>query len=246
MAVRDRPLYLQVYSSLREQIEKGGVKVGDFLPPEPELQKRFRVSRTTVRKAVDLLSKEGRVDAMQGRGTEVLDFKAIQNLQYVTSFSETLRDKGFSVRYRDITVDFVSGPQRVVRELKINPDVQLVRIQRITLANDKPIALMTNYLLPDLVPGIETKIEKMKSLYSFLEEEYAINIRSALEYISAKPASASEAEKLNVAEGSPLLVVRRITQGDRRPIEVAILLIIANKFEYSVYTKDRPSRSRFG
>ena len=243
MAVRDRPLYLQVYSSLREQIEKGGVKVGDFLPPELELQKRFRVSRTTVRKAVDLLSKEGRVDAMQGRGTEVLDFKAIQNLQYVTSFSETLRDKGFSVRYRNITVDFVSGPQRVVRELKINPDVQLVRIQRITLANDKPIALMTNYLLPDLVPGIETKIATMKSLYSFLEEEYAIKIRSALEYISAKPASPSEAEKLNVSEGSPLLVVRRVTQSDRLPIEVAILLIIANKFEYSVYTKDRPPRA---
>ena len=246
MAVRDMPLYLQVYRSLRAQIESGDVKVGDFLPPEPELEKRFKVSRTTVRKAVDLLSKEGRVDAMQGRGTEVLDFKAIQNLQYVTSFSETLRDKGFAVRYRNITVDLVSGPQRVVGELKINPDVRLVRIQRITLANGKPIALMTNYLLPDLVPGIEKKIAKMKSLYSFLEEEYAINIRSATEYISAKPASPSEAEKLNVSEGSPLLVVRRITQSDRRPIEVAILLIIANRFEYSVYTKDRPPRSSLG
>jgi GntR family transcriptional regulator len=243
MAVRDRPLYLQVYASLRAQIEKGDVKVGEYLPPEPELQKRFKVSRTTVRKAVDLLSKEGRVDAMQGRGTEVLDFKAIQNLQYVTSFSETLRDKGFSVRYRDITVDFVSGPQRVVGELKINPDVRLVRIQRTTLANEKPIALMTNYLLPDLVPGIETKIANMKSLYSFLEEEYAITIERAIEYISAKPASLSEAEKLNVSVGSPLLVVRRITQSDRRPFEVAILLINANKFEYSVYTKDRPPRA---
>lgn len=246
MAVRDMPLYLRVYRSLRAQIESGDVKVGDFLPPEPELEKKFKVSRTTVRKAVDLLSKEGRVDAMQGRGTEVLDFKAIQNLQYVTSFSETLRDKGFAVRYRNITVDLVSGPQRVVGELKINPDVRLVRIQRITLANEKPIALMTNYLLPDLVPGIEKKIAKMKSLYSFLEEEYAINIRSAIEYISAKPASPSEAEKLNVSEGSPLLVVRRITQSDRRPIEVAILLIIANRFEYSVYTKDRPPRSSLG
>ena len=71
-----------------------------------------------MRKAVELLSKEGRVDAMQGRGTEVLDFKAIQNLRYVTSFSETLSEKGFSVRYRDITVDLVSAPKRVVGELK--------------------------------------------------------------------------------------------------------------------------------
>jgi GntR family transcriptional regulator len=246
MAVRDRPLYLQVYASLKAQIEKGGIRIGDYLPPELELQKRFRVSRTTVRKAVELLSKEGRVDAMQGRGTEVLDFKAIQNLQYVTSFSETLSEKGFSVRYRDITVDLVSAPKRVVGELKISPDARLVRIQRITLANEKPIALMTNYLLPDLVPGIETKIADMRSLYSFLEDEYAINIKSAIEYISAKPAIPSEAKKLCVPVGSPLLVVRRITQGDRRPIEVAVLLIVANKFEYSVYTKDRPPRAGFG
>jgi GntR family transcriptional regulator len=146
MGARDRPLYLRVYRSLRAQMENGDVKVGDFLPPEPELQ---------------------------------------------------------------------------------------------------PIALITNYLLPDLVPGIEKKILKMKSLYSFLEEEYAINIEAAPDYITAKAASPSEAEKLYVPEGAPLLVVRRITQSDGRPIEVAILLIIANKFEYSVYTKERPPRSRF-
>ena len=56
----------------------------------------------------------------------------------------------------------------------------------------------------------------MRSLYSFLEEEYAINIKSAIEYISAKPAIPSEAKKLCVPVGSLcwwFVGLRRVTGG---------------------------------
>jgi len=244
MAPNNSPRYLRVYSSLKSQMENGDLKVGDFLPPEPDLQKLFNVSRTTVRRAVEILSQEGFVATMQGKGTEVLDFKATQNLQYVTSFSETLREKGFTVAYRDITVSQVLPPRRVAIELKISPDITLVKIQRVTVANNKPIAITVNYLLPDLVPGIETRIARMESLYTFLETEYNVTIEAAIDYISATAASAAEAEMLQVPVSAPLLVVRRITYSGRRAIEVAILHIIAEKYEYSVYSKTRPPHAR--
>src|SRR5512137_610788 len=101
------PRYLWVYDSLKNQIETEDYKVGDFLPPEPELQKTFRVSRTTVRKAVEMLAQQGFVYIRQGKGTQVLDFKATQKLGNVTSFSETLREKGFTVTHADVRVDLV-------------------------------------------------------------------------------------------------------------------------------------------
>jgi GntR family transcriptional regulator len=61
------PRYLRVYGSLKAQME-----VGDFLPAEPELRKLFNVSRTTVRRAMELLAQEGFVSIQQGKGTEVL------------------------------------------------------------------------------------------------------------------------------------------------------------------------------
>ena len=87
--------------------------MGDYLPPEPELQKTFQVSRTTVRKAVEMLAQQGFVYIRQGRGTQILDFKATQKLGFVTSFSETLREKGFTVTQADIRVDFVPRRRRI-------------------------------------------------------------------------------------------------------------------------------------
>jgi GntR family transcriptional regulator len=234
------PRYLRVYGSLKAQVEAGDYKVGDFLPAEPELQKLFNVSRTTVRRAVELLSQEGFLSIQQGKGTEVLDFKATQRLQYVTSFSETLRDKGFTVRSRDIAVDFIAAPRRIAADLKVEAEAELVRIQRVTLANGKPIAIIVNYLLPELVPGIEKRIGTMKSLYAFLEAEYNVRIEAATDFISAKAASAAEAEKLEVPAESPLLVVKRVTYSRGRPIEVAILHVVADRYEYCAQSKDRP------
>ena len=236
------PLYMRVYSSLKNQIESGDYKFGEFLPPEHELNKMFNVSRTTVRKAVEILAHQGFVYVRQGKGTEVLDFKATQKLQYVTSFSETLREQGFAVSYQDVTMDFVSAPRRIAAELKTEPGSQLVKIGRITLANNKPIAVMTNYLLPEMVPDIQDKIAKMTSLYAFLESEYNIVMEAATDYISARAATTVEAEMLEVPVSYPLLVVRRVTHSGGRPVEIAILRIVADRYEYCVHTKDRPPR----
>jgi GntR family transcriptional regulator len=236
------PRYLWVYNSLKHQIEVEDFKVGDFLPPEPELQKTFHVSRTTVRKAVEMLAQQGFVYIRQGRGTQVMDFRATQKLGFVTSFSETLREKGVTVTQADVHVDFVPAPRRIALDLQIESNERLVRIERVTLANGTPIALMTNYLLPTIAPGIEKRIGGMTGLYSFLESEYNLVIEAATDFISARDVTDAEAQKLQIPEHSPLLVVRRITHSGGRPIEVAILLIVADKYEYSVHTKDRPPR----
>ena len=54
------PAYKQVYDALLEKIEKKEYPTGSLLPAEPELEKMFQVSRTTVRKAVELLSRSTR------------------------------------------------------------------------------------------------------------------------------------------------------------------------------------------
>ena len=240
---RTIPRYLWVYNSLKAEIEAEDIKVGDYLAPEPELQKRFQVSRTTIRKATEMLGQQGFVYIKQGKGTQILDFKATQKLGFVTSFSETLREKGFTVTQADITVDYVSAPRRVAADLKVEPGARVVKIERTTMANAAPIALMTNYLLSELVPDIEKRIAGMSSLYSFLESEYNLMFDAATDFITARQASPTEAEKLQVPESSPLLMVRRITYSGGRPIEVAFLLVVADKYEYCVHTKERLPRT---
>jgi GntR family transcriptional regulator len=237
------PRYLWVYNSLKTQIEIDEYKVGDFLPPEPELGKIYGVSRTTVRKAVEMLAQQGFVYIRQGKGTEILDFKTTQKLGFVTSFSETLREQGYTVTQADVRVDFITASRRIAEDLHVSPGERLVRIERVTQANGAPVALMTNFLLPELVPGIDKRMSGMNSLYSFLESEFNVVIEAATDFITARVSTPDEAKRLCVPEGSPLLVVRRITFSGGRRIELAVLLVIADKYEYCVHTKERPPRA---
>ena len=216
---------------------------GDFLPPEPELEKVFRVSRTTIRKAVEMLQEQGFLLIRQGIGTRILDFKATQKLQYVTSFSETLREQGFHVGHQLLSLTFEPAAGRLAEDLNVKEGVPLVSILRLANANSLPIAIMSNYLLEEIVPGIKEKSGKIGSLYAFLEDEYHLYIDAATDYISARIAEPDEERLLGIQEGEPLLIVKRVSFSGGRPVEVAQLKIIADKYEYSVHTKDRPPRA---
>jgi GntR family transcriptional regulator len=65
------PVYVQLASILREQIETGKLQRDRPLPSEATLQQEYGVARGTVRKAVELLRDHGLVVTVQGRGTYV-------------------------------------------------------------------------------------------------------------------------------------------------------------------------------
>ena len=51
--------YVQVYNTLKKQIESGEYAIGEEFPSEGELQSRFQVSRDTVRKSLGMLENQG-------------------------------------------------------------------------------------------------------------------------------------------------------------------------------------------
>ncbi len=233
-------LYWEVYQALRKKILSGEYEIGEQLPTESELQSTFNVSRITIRKAIEMLAADGYVLTKQGRGTEVLDPKTTQKLNYISSFSETLIERGYRVSLKDVRVSIIEPSSRVNAELKLKPGEKVVRIYRVRMANDKPIAIMTNYIPEKYLPGIEGKMDELESLYHLLETEYHVNLETAIESIGACAAGATEADILDVPVGYPLLTSRRITFADRRPFEVVVSSIVADKYEYKVFLKGRP------
>ena len=63
-----QPLYQQLQRAIREAIEQQVLAPNDALPPERELASELRVSRITVRKAIDALVEEGLLVRRQGSG----------------------------------------------------------------------------------------------------------------------------------------------------------------------------------
>lgn len=74
---------------LREDLAKNGGRSGYKLPTEAELTRRYRMSRQTVRHALQLLAEEGLVQSRQGSGTYTTGLSrdpASRQIAVVTSF----------------------------------------------------------------------------------------------------------------------------------------------------------------
>ncbi len=65
------PLHRRLEQALRHEIGAGALGVGARLPSEPELSRRYGISRATVRQAVGSLAAAGLVRRVPGRGTFV-------------------------------------------------------------------------------------------------------------------------------------------------------------------------------
>src|SRR5918997_4678363 len=65
------PLYYQLQELLKEQIESGAWKPGERMPSEPELARRFGISRVVVRQALAILEDDRQIVRIKGRGTFV-------------------------------------------------------------------------------------------------------------------------------------------------------------------------------
>ena len=76
---------------LRDAIRTGHWHSDERLPTESELAGTFRVSKITVRQALQGLAEEGYIRREQGRGTFVAEVKLDQGPRELTSFSEEMR-----------------------------------------------------------------------------------------------------------------------------------------------------------
>lgn len=227
-----------LYQNLKEKIMDSTYKKGDFLPPEPMLCEIYNVSRTTVRKAVQELVKSGFVTVKQGRGTQVCDTKTYQHLNNISSFTQTLRARGYVVETKGMHISLEIPPENIADALGLSPQQKVYHLQRIQMADGKPIGFMDNYLVPDFFPQFEDAENNFTSLYEYVKEKYGLNITSSIDKISAKCADFIESQLLNIPTGSPLLVNNRITFTDSKAFEYVIMVVDATKYEFTVQLKD--------
>lgn len=219
MELKDnRPRHEQISDWLREQITTGELEAGEQLPSENELGKEFDVSRVTVRHALTTLDNEGLIYRRQGLGSFVSDVELQQPLVCLTDFAEDMHRAGLTARSEVINQEVVRCDPRVCKKLNLDNDTSVLRLDRLRLGNDLPIAFDITWLpmfYGQLLDGHDLKHE---TIYKILEQEYDIAILRGQYKIKAANASDYMAEYLNVSPGSALLVINRIsmTVGDKK------------------------------
>lgn len=237
--MKNIPAYRTVYFSIKRAIQEGNYRPGDLIPCESDLESEFAVSRTTIRKAISILTSEGYLDVKQGRGTMVLDTSTTQRLNSITSVTETLIKQGYKVTTEGTSIEIVNARSAAASALEIPVGTDIYLVQRVLYADGVPIAIIKNYLKTNELPNLQAKVGGFVGLYGMLEKDYNIILTNATEYISAISADFAESQILRIPLNSPLLLVRRISCTEQGPIEYASIKIVADKYEYSVYLEGR-------
>ncbi|MCX6056068.1 MAG: GntR family transcriptional regulator [Chloroflexi bacterium] len=230
------PKYIQLASILRQKIEDGEWESRSPIPSERQLEELYKISRTTIREAIDHLERQGFLYREHGRGTYVSPQKLQKGLMELTSFSEDLIKRGIRPGQIIRKLTRVIPPIKILQKLELAPGSRVLEIDRVRLGDDTPIGLQTSYLAlsEEQVITIE-EMESSGSLYRLLQEKFNIIPSEADETLEVTLATPQEAETLHIPAGAPLLLSERVLFAqNRKPVEFVKILYRGDRYQYYV------------
>ena len=217
------PLYVQLAGRIEALISEGAYPVGARLPGEEELARRYVLNRNTVRHALALLAQSGLVRTERGVGSFVERTRLltpIHRLDRITSFVDdfNLAD----VRVEDVLLARRKTPATpdLARKLGVQVDADLVRIDRLRLADGIPYVLERQYY--DYARfGRLLEIDIQGSLYQLLIREFAADLHHSVQTLRAELPPRELAVHLGISTEVPCMFLESLTSdADDRCLEV--------------------------
>jgi GntR family transcriptional regulator len=223
------PLYHQLQSVLKAEIESGKWRPDEQLPTETKLAETYGVSKITVRQALQELAELGYIRREQGRGTFIARRKFDEGPRELTSFTEEMRRHALSPTSRILFQRVAEADARAASALRLSPKSRVFVLKRVRLADGEPISVQTAHIPSALVPGL--RLDGDSSLYEVLQSRYQLHPVRARETYTAAAATAAMAELLGVPAGSPVFSVERVTLlPNEKPFEFVQSTIRGDKY----------------
>jgi GntR family transcriptional regulator len=227
--------YAELADRLISAIRDGTYPVGTHIPTEAELCRQFRMSRSTIRQALQIVESAGLIERRQGSGTKVIAVSA--PVRYVLS----LATEADILRYAAEAVFEVAGPPTRpsyvdARRLALGDPTQwrFVTGVRRESGLGPPIGLTTVYLPTKYVDAIEdVRLYPQQALFSLVIRRNGLTLDQIEQQVTATVLAEREANVLAGQPGGPaLLITRRFSSVELGVIEVSESIHPADRFVY--------------
>jgi GntR family transcriptional regulator len=228
------PRYHLLKETLRNEIKNNLYKQGELIPSEKELQERFKLSRTTIRRAIKELSDEGLLDPQPGRGTFVRKPKLSSSLRRLWGFHQEMSALGYVPSVETISAEQIAADKTIAGKFKVPEGEMVWKLIRLQKIDGQQMALLTAYHLVKHVPSLgQILTDANVSVYELLTQN-GVFIAHAEESLEAITVSAKEGRILGVKSGYPALLIERLTY-DRldRIVEFSIRVCRADRYRYT-------------
>ncbi len=208
--------YQTVQQYILDQLKSGELRSGSKLPSERTLCAQTGMNRNTVRHALLLLQREGKIYRLDRRGWYVNAVRLVYNPARHVNFARlaasqgrtakwTTQDDGIMVAHQD---DIDTGGDE-----GFPPGTAVYAFQNVFFLDDQKVAYTLNYLHVDRLPGIVPKTRE-QAMTQVIEHEYGITLTQSDLLIRPQFHSRTISTELDVPQGSPGMYIRRIKTDD--------------------------------
>lgn len=234
------PKYWAVVDYIEKLIRSEGLEPGDGLPTELELQERFRLSRGTVRKALDQLRAAGLIERRSGTGTFVAPRRMPRALPELTGFSEHLRSLGLCPGTRLLSKAVLPEPNGFTQDFPAG--AKLMEYVRLRLADDNPVGIHRLVLPVDLAERVRVEDDPQRGTLYDRMEAAGVAVDVAQEHLVARRSIRSESQLLGIRTGDAVMDVRRRTfDSSGSVVEVVHATYRGDRYDYVVWLERRRS-----
>ncbi len=198
--------YRQIYNILKSRIQQGIYANGDYLPSENEICKTYKITRTTARKALDELLKEGFIEKQQGKGSRVKERRKSLGLLTVKGFSEAVGENVKTIflqkpqlRTWPVNLPFPAGNKELENECYY--------FERLRCVGELPVMLEYNWFSAKDLDGFIDLEFTDNSFFKTLSQKYLIEVTGSEQELRALYADEKSAYLLKLDQGSPILQI---------------------------------------
>ncbi|MBO0960228.1 trehalose operon repressor [Neobacillus sp. MM2021_6] len=225
--------YLTIYNSIVEQIKSGEIPPQTLLPSENELKDQYDTSRETIRKALNLLSQNGYIQKVRGKGSIVIDISKFDfPVSGLVSFKELASKMGKKPKTMVNELSLIKPDGYIRQQLQLGSKDLVWKVVRTREMGGEKIILDKDFLSHKYVPSLTEEI-CADSIYHFLENELNLTISFAKKEIIVDEPTSEDRALLDL-EGFHNVVV----------IKNYVYLDDATLFQYTE-SRHRPDKFRF-
>lgn len=247
----DRPVYKQIADRVRDLIDRDELIPGDKLPSEAALMRRFRVTRTTVRRAISALAAEGRVRTERGVGAfvkEVVRTDALVRQPYDRLARHHYRDEGKSgldidaelrgLSHADVHQDHVElaevpAPAGVAERLAVDTGTIVFRRRRRMWTGNLPTQLTSSYIPLALAVGrLRDEFMGDGGAHARIEEQ-GHQLTYFVERLSVRMPSPREVHELRLEQGVPVVDLYQTAYAGDMAVECFVSAIAGDRYVFS-------------
>ncbi|MCG7337998.1 trehalose operon repressor [Staphylococcus sp. ACRSN] len=165
--------FITIYETLRKDILEEKLVYGTQIPSENELVEQYQASRETVRKALNLLVRDGMIQKIRGKGSIVI-YQGLTEFPFsdLISFSEVQKGLGLEHETEVEVLERITASEvpNVKEALEISSNTWLWHLVRTRKINGQVKIIDEDYLIEALVPNITKRIAR-QSLYAYIEQD---------------------------------------------------------------------------